>query len=201
TGNRGYRRLQPQSSFLQAISDAWLTPVRPVYGSERTKPLVQYFQSSRGPIPVTISQVAPRPVDLGAPVRNQLDSFLRGYRDFGERHGVEAWLAYMPCKGRVLHSRLTVDPTDKVSIWIPTNLPEFIAQACRRHGIRFIDLTSSLVAAVENHGRIPYNPMWDTHLNALGASVVGEELARQLESPGPIDTTSEELENPTHSPG
>jgi hypothetical protein len=182
TGKRGYRRLRPQSSFLQAISDAWLKPTRPVYDPDLQTPMVQYFRSAHGPVPVTISQVAPQVVDLGPSLRDQIDHFFRRYQDFGERHGVATWLAYMPCKGRVLHGRLTVKPSDRdeIALWKPTDLPELIAQLCKRYNIGFVDLTPSLVAAVQKHGRSPYNPMWDTHLNALGAAVVGEEFARRL---------------------
>jgi hypothetical protein len=112
----------------------------------------------------------------------QLDECLGRYAAFGALRHVRTWLAYMPCKQRVLQDWLEFAPDAPPAIvqWRPTDLPARIGELCQRHGIGFIDLTPALVESVRQTGEPPFNLLYDTHLNAQGAEAVALELARRL---------------------
>lgn len=186
TGKRGYRNLRRQTSPLGALYEFWFRPP-PRRGAADLAIPVHQFQGRDGPQPVTLPPFAPDPSLLEPALVQAWEDFLRRYRAFGSRHGVEVWLAYMPCKARVLHGMVQPLATDEEAqaAWIPTPLPDWIADGCRRHGIRFIDVTPALRRSAVEDRTNPYNGMVDTHLNALGSALVARELAAHLGGDAP----------------
>ncbi len=100
-----------------------------------------------------------------------------------ERTGSTPWLAYLPTKRRVLHGRLRFhSETDRViRDWKPPPLPDLVQRLCAETGVRFVDLTPPLRASC----LVPFNALFDTHLNGVGSQVVGETLARVLPGEAP----------------
>jgi hypothetical protein len=88
----------------------------------------------------------------------------------------------MPCKRRVLHGQIRFDPATEAVVrdWQPTDLPEWVGGLCAASGVEFVDLTPPLRALAVERGELPFNALFDTHLNAAGARVVGAALARAL---------------------
>jgi hypothetical protein len=181
TGKRGYRTIPRQTSLLGAVRDISRQPPRQRGPLELTNE-VHHFESRNGPVPVTLAPFAPHPEDLQPQVIQEWEGFLDAFHAFGQRHGVEILLAYMPCKARVLMGavRRTNTAGSPDEIWTPTPLPGWVAEGCRRHGIAMIDLTPGLRAVVETDGLSPYNTMVDTHLNARGSHAVARALANHF---------------------
>jgi hypothetical protein len=63
--------------------------------------------------------------------------------------------------------------------WKPGDLPQWVAERARSHGVQVIDATPSLVAEARR-GVLPYNALFDTHLNRDGHETVGRVLADAL---------------------
>jgi hypothetical protein len=181
TGKRGYRTIPRQTSLLGALRDFSRRPPREGGQAVLTND-VMHLEFRQGRVPVTLAPFAPHPADLEPRVIQAWEGFLEAYRAFGQRHGVELLLAYMPCKARVLEGvvRRSVTEGSPVDVWTPTPLPAWVAEGCRRHGIPMIDLTPGLVAVVEAEGLSPFNTLVETHLNAVGSGVVARLLANHL---------------------
>jgi hypothetical protein len=185
TGERSYRSIRKQTSLFRAFGEWLVNRQHPIQPIVKRLPIF-FFESESGDIPVTIWQVGPSLRDLGPERSNELSSFLRSYSEFGKRHQVTPWLAFMPCKGRVLHDRLKPSPVSpEVKPWSPTRLPEWVAERCQRHGIRYVDLTPGLLHAARDRGELVYNPIVDIHLNSRGAAIVARELANALTKAAP----------------
>jgi hypothetical protein len=178
TGERPYRVFEKQTSLLAAFGDWLAQPSNP----KGNWPDPMLWLSRRGPQLVTVTTGAPRPEFLGPRILSALERFYRGYREFGDANCVETWLAYMPSKARVLHGQLRPAESGPGTRRIenPSRMPDWIAEGCRKYGIRFIDLTPALALESERSGELVYNPLYDIHLNARGSAVVGRILARAL---------------------
>jgi hypothetical protein len=170
-------RIQPQSSFLRA---SWELLAR-----ERRRPPSHvgnaFFVHGGTSTPVTLSYAPPGAEDLGPRMRALLESALQDWADAARSLGMRAWLLYLPCKERVLHGRLRFrrEAPPKLAGWTPTDLPELVGTLAARHGIGFVDPTPELEAEVAE-GRLPFNGIWDTHLDRLGCRVVARVLAAAL---------------------
>jgi lysophospholipase L1-like esterase len=90
---------------------------------------------------------------------------------------------YLPAKRRVLDGRLRFDDGShpKFADWIPGTLPQEVAALAASRGIRVVDATPALFGHARA-GRLPYNSILDTHLNALGSRAVGETLAEAIDA-------------------
>ena len=102
----------------------------------------------------------------------------------------------MPCKLRVLWGRLQFDERTPESVkawgetWQARQLPEFVGRVCASNEIRFLDATAALKREA-NAGRLPYNPVWDTHLNRLGHEVLAQVLAEGMTRSALDQTTAQ----------
>jgi len=96
-------------------------------------------------------------------------------------HDLRPWLLYLPCKHRVLKSFLEVDPTAHPALraWQPGPLPDQLSRLCEKRQIKFVDATPALQQSAAS-GELPYNTVYDTHLNALGSRLVGELMTKQV---------------------
>lgn len=171
---------RPQPSFLGALAD-WIS--RPDPPSPPDSLFTDAVWSGpAGEVALTFENTAPASVSLDPGTIEAFKQFLVRYAELGRRRAVRVWLAYMPCKARVLHgqARLTAEGEANLSGWEPTDLPTFVARHCTDAGVRFLDLTPALVATLVNDQQLPYNPRYDSHLNAHGAEIVSRALAAAL---------------------
>ena len=93
------------------------------------------------------------------------------------------WLLYIPSKRRALHGRLRFLPaaTPEMAAWEPSDLPDYVRRLAEAHGIRVVDATPAL-AAEAAAGVLPFNALFDTHLNPEGHRAVAAALAAAMES-------------------
>ena len=99
-----------------------------------------------------------------------------------QSQGLEPWLVYLPCKHRVLHPlglRFDVDVNPLLKAWMPSDLPQWVNRECQKNNVTFIDTTAALIDSARD-GEIPFNLIYDTHLNARGSAIVAAELADVL---------------------
>lgn len=183
TGRRPYRAFRKRTSFLRAMYK---------WGERRLKRppalVTAHFLSARGPIPVGSLYAPPGRAGVSVELERSLADCFARYAQFGREHQLEAWLAFMPCKERVLHGlvEFVPDAPARFRDWKPTDLPALIGELAARHGLRFVDLTPVLTEETQRSRELLYNPIYDTHLNARGSAVVAAELARHLsEAPNP----------------
>lgn len=96
---------------------------------------------------------------------------------------MQPWLLYISCKLRILYGQIEIDPQaeERFRSWSPTDLPEAVEEIAETLGIGFIDPTPCLVAA-SRAGALPYNAVFDSHLNRRGSDCVAAALAA---APGP----------------
>ncbi len=177
TGERDYREFRKQPSLVRALYKL----LRRV-GLRKANPITAYFKSSQGKVPVSLTDIPPGRDQISKATMHQLDFFFRQYHDFGSTRQITLWLAYMPCKLRVIHGQVefTARAPEKLKNWQPTDLPEVISEMCKQYEIKFIDLTPALIRETSRNQQLLYNSLYDTHLNSLGSRVVGQELERQL---------------------
>jgi hypothetical protein len=92
----------------------------------------------------------------------------------------------MPSKERVLHGqvRFADGANQALRDWQPGDLPGVIGALCEDRGINFIDLTPALVNETNRTRQLLFNAIYDTHLNAAGARVVADVMARYLSGGG-----------------
>jgi len=98
-----------------------------------------------------------------------------------EQHEIQAWFLYMPCKHRVLYPFLHVD-TDAHPVlrsWKPGGLPGQLSRLCENRQVIFLDATAVLQRSAAE-GQLPYNTVFDTHLNERGSRQVGELFLERM---------------------
>jgi len=185
TGRRPYREIPRQTSLVKALYRRLglevIPPPRKRHHRRKVKLYQAQFKTPKKDIPVYVHHIPPSRADFSRGDVRRLNYFMKEYAAFGKEHQIKVWLGYLPSKLRVFHGLLEFpDGTPpQYTDWRPTDLPDAISELCGQYGIAFIDLTPALVReTVEN-----YQPMFnviDTHLNARGSALVGEELARRL---------------------
>jgi hypothetical protein len=179
TGRRERREFTKQVSFVRAVNELMHV------AEMRAKPpqfVDAYFRSASGDVPVTLTYTPPGRSGLGTDTLQQLEYFFAQYQKFGATRHLRISLAYVPCKTRVLygHLRFTENTAPRLRDWQPSDLPEVIKELATAHGVEFIDLTPSLVAATAARGELLYNTIFDSHFNARGSAVVAKQLTAVL---------------------
>jgi len=171
--------IQPQSSFVKAI---WGFLVRLRRAAPRHLPNAG-FEAGGEVVPVSITYAPPDPARIPARVADAFRRALGEWAATARRQGLQPWLLYLPTKHRVLHGhlRFTSEAEPRFVRWRPTRLPGWVRREAERHGIAFLDATPALRAEADA-GRLPYNAVWDNHLNARGAEIVAGVLAHALRS-------------------
>jgi len=180
TGRREYRHFEKQTSLLRAAYRLLRRLARGEWQHERLFRNA-YFAASDGEQPVSVHYAPPRSDQVTDETRTLLDETFAAWARTARTQDLRPWLVYMPCKRRVLDGRLrfTEDAPQELVGWHPTDLPHLVQALAERHGIGFIDATPGL-SEETRRGRLTYNPVWDTHLNRLGAEVVARTLADSL---------------------
>lgn len=202
TGIRPYRKFVEQHSLIIFLKDSVMAlkekiesmgdapdaappKPKPMVGAVKpTNVLNGYFLGKKGPTPVTLTYTPPERSAIEPEIMTALKAFFMDYATFFKDRHITPWLVYMPAKRRVLnnHIRFTPDATDRIKSWQPSDLPSLMSDLCAEYGVQFVNLTHRLVEETNARGELLYNAIFDTHLNALGARIVGEELARQIQS-------------------
>lgn len=182
-GTREYRDLQSQrqTSFLVASIKSVRSLLTPKPGPITNENAI--FDSKHGEVPVTLLYSLPNADELEPMARQVIRDGIAGWAETANYLGLEPWLVYMPVKHRVIHQyiRYTDATEDKIRNWQPSDLPQHVAGLCEENGIRFIDSTPALAGAAAD-GQLPYNAIWDTHLNSLGTQVVADLIVERLTS-------------------
>jgi hypothetical protein len=178
TGHRNYRQFKAQTSMLKAL----FTIVQTRRSNKRGNAVQAQFKSAYGDIPISIGDTPPDKAEVPAETMQQLDYFFHEYAEFAKTKGIKAWLAYMPCKLRVVYGYIefTKDTPERAKKWKPSDLPQAISEISDRYGIEFIHLTPALVEDTNRRGELLYNSISDTHLNSQGSLIVANEFARHL---------------------
>jgi len=179
TGERPYREFKKQPSLLKALFGL----IKELRGpAERTDYVDAWFTAADDDIPVTLSYAPPDGATVSDESRRQLEAVLSAYAEFGKEQKIEVWLAFMPCKRRVLDGHLEfADGINRnIREWKSSDLPQFVAGLCDARGIGFIDLTLPLIEETRETKALLYQPIYDTHVNARGSHIVARELARHL---------------------
>jgi hypothetical protein len=169
TGHRQYRDFKTQTSMLKAL----FTVLQTLWSKKRPAAVNARFKSAHGDIPISVDYTPPpNKADLSAGTIEQLEYFFRQYAEFAKRKGIKAWLAYMPCKSRVVygHVEFTQGATESQKKWKPSDLPQAILEISDRYGIDFIDLTAALVEETNRSGELLYNPISRHSLEFAGFS-------------------------------
>jgi hypothetical protein len=130
---------------------------------------------------VSVTYTPPSLERVSARVRGLLGRALTDWAEAAAASGMKPWLLYLPCKRRVLHEWLVFAPGAPAHLrrWSPNPLPDQVGRMAERRGIAFVDATPHLVRAAAA-GQLPYNGVWDTHLNAFGSELVAQALAEAL---------------------
>lgn len=130
---------------------------------------------------LTIDYAPPNSARLG-PVAVQLTEAVKEWAVACSELELQPWLLYMPCKRRVLKvaGQKFVTKNPKIGPWYPTDLPDFIQQLCRQHGVTFLNATDDLADSTRG-GQLPFNTICDPHLNRHGSRIIAELLCRQFD--------------------
>jgi hypothetical protein len=130
---------------------------------------------------VTVKYTPPGRMQMQPEDRALLESTMREWGRSMTELGMRPWVVYMPCKRRILHGRLRFMPGAPQWLvrWEPSDLPQYVQSICSESGIGFIDAIPPLLREVDE-GRMCYNFIKDTHLNAVGSRVVADLIADAL---------------------
>lgn len=184
TGDRPHGPLDRQGSLLRALCEA--TVLAPTPWIEERVPIPDARLNLPGRrLPVTLAYLPADRTEVMPEGEAAFARFLADYRDLALAKGLEAWLVYLPCKLRVWHGLLTFpeDAPAPLTHWAPTDLPDYLRELSAQHGIRFLDVTPDLVRETREQGRLLFNALIDSHLNAAGADVVARCMAKTMGNP------------------
>ncbi len=182
TGERPTREIGRESSLLKTLY-RFTRDFRKMTFRPRSYANANFIAGS-SETPVTIADAPPAPDAMSDDRKISLNAALETWARSCKEVGVESLLLYIPCKRRVLHGHLKQGDRYPEPDWQPNDLPAFVAREAALQGIRCIDATPAL-SDLAAKGVLPYNPIYDTHLNKEGHRVVAEVLAKALRSPSP----------------
>jgi hypothetical protein len=170
---------EPQTSLARAVLRAWpsATATRRPRSSRNS-----FYRNEGGElVPITVYNAPPPWRELDPNLQLLFVRTLRRWGQAAEALGMKPWLLYMPCKLRVLHDRIQLDPRmpEHFRSWSPNDLPESVEAISRRLELGFIDATPCLMAETRA-GSLAYNTVFDAHLNRRGSGCVADALAAAI---------------------
>ena len=177
-------RLEPQSSMLTAACRWGRATARAPRAA--SIPVVNAtYRRGEERIPITVQYTPPGAAAFAGPARALLARALSEWAQAAGDAGMRPWLLYLPSKRRVLHGRLAFQPgmPEALVDWAPGGFRGLVRRLARQRGIGFVDATGALRREAEV-GRLPFNAVWDSHLNRDGARVVADVLADALAGRG-----------------
>ncbi len=179
TGERPYKEAGVETSFVKAVAARFQC-----FGKAPRPQSYQnaWFKSGNAEIPVTVSTELP--VDPRAMTPAQAAAMKAGITALAAEARalhLEVSLVYVPFNNRVYHDLLRFDDKlpAEVRQWRPDGLPAWVADLCREQGIVFHNALPPLRAAAEK-GRYVHNRIFDCHLNAEGAAILGDVITDAL---------------------
>jgi hypothetical protein len=181
TGESPFARPGPQTSLIVGLVEG----LRRLRGQGRAVDVTDaLFEGRSGKIPVTVMQTPTALATWTSEEQGRFASVLQRYAAFAADHHLRPWLVYLPCKLRVQREHLTflARAKQRLSHWTPDELPHAVGEICAARGIFFVDATPALRAEAEASGELLYSSIYDTHLDARGAEVVGQAMARAIGS-------------------
>lgn len=209
TGKREYRRGAGEGSVLGIAKQGAVNMRRGIRAFLEIRDCAR-FDSAEGPVPVTLDYAPPGSLQLTEHERDLLEAAVARWGELARQFGMTPWVLYMPCKRRVLDGAVHFPQgaSQRETGWRPGDLPVFVGQLCSKHRIEFVDPTQALREETRR-GRLTFNPVWDTHLNRLGASVVAKVMAdryaelirRQPEGPAGTVVVKNEQETKKRTAG
>ena len=182
TGVRPYRQIGPQTSFLKAVYQM----VKPwVHFSQEREYQNAVFTAGGRETGITLQPppMPPDPATMTAERQQVVARFLDEWSATVQKLGMKPWLLYLPINNRTYHGlwRAGGQLPAELRDWTPNALPEVMQSLCEKRDIHFLNACPALRAAAEG-GALVYNPIFDTHLNEEGSRVVGELVAKELQS-------------------
>lgn len=179
TGQRAYKAIGPQTSFVKAVADLVHSRAKPAQPQSFQN---AWFQAGGQELPVTISNELP--VDPQAMTTTQIAAVKAGITALAAEARalhLDVSLVYVPFNNRVYHGMLRFDNklSEEIRNWKPNDLAGWVAGLCKQQDIAFYDALPPLRAAAEQ-GRYVHNRILDCHLNAEGARILGEVIAQAL---------------------
>ena len=177
TGQRPDREIRREPSIIRTLYRL-VRDIRQVEFRQRSYANAD-FEAAGKRVPVTIADAPPAPDQLDGETLNALDLALDTWVGACGRNGVEPWFLYIPCKRRVLHGHISRHADYPQPDWELNSLPEFMREKCTARKIRFVDATPALAEQAAG-GVLPYNSIYDTHLNVEGHRKVGQTLAAAM---------------------
>ncbi len=179
TGERKYKDIGPQTSFVKAVADLIHSKAKPVRPQSFQN---AWFQAGGPELPITISNELP--VDPEAMTAVQIAAVKAGISAMAAEARalhLDVSLVYVPLNNRVYHGMLRFDSKlpQEVRDWQPHGLAAWIAGLCKQENIAFLDAYPPLRAAAEQ-GHYVHNRILDCHVNAEGARIIGDVIASAL---------------------
>jgi hypothetical protein len=170
----------PQRSLTWALLDS----LGNLSGSRKISAANATYQVDGQRRRVTVNY-APVEMQVGQQRWELMLQALDGWVELCREHELQPWFLYMPCKHRVLHPFLQMDADAHPILrsWQPGGLPGQLSRLCENRQVTFLDATSVLQRSAAE-GRLPYNTVFDTHLNERGSRQVGEFFLEQLNEKG-----------------
>lgn len=164
----------------QSLTRAFLAEAGRLLGAARESAANATCQVAGKPRRVTVNY-APREMQVGYQRWELMIEALDSWVAICQDHDLQPWLLYLPCKHRVLHPFLRVDSTahPMLRAWQPGPLPDQLSRLCEERQLKFVNATPALRQSVAA-GQLPYNTVFDTHLNAAGSRLVGELMIEQV---------------------
>ncbi|MDB6075943.1 MAG: hypothetical protein JWO89_3583 [Verrucomicrobiaceae bacterium] len=179
TGERAYKDLGPQTSFVKAVADIIHSQAKPTRPQSFQN---AWFKAGDQELPVTVSNELPvNPQDMTTEQVAAMKAGITAMAAEARALHLEASLVYVPFNNRVYHGMLRFDnklPQD-VRDWQPHGLAGWIADLCKQENIAFLDAYPPLRAAAEQ-GHYVHNRILDCHVNAEGARIIGKVIASAL---------------------
>lgn len=181
----GIRRMNPDHIPRHSATLELLQLVHTTFFAPPSEPHNGYLVGDGGvDVPVKMCHSPPSPQHLSGPMQAMFEASLAMYGQHAAAAGVEPWLAYMPAKERIFHALGHIEliaPPSQIANWRPNELPGWVAAACARAGIRFVDLTPDLLAHAS--ARRPDRGFEEVHGHSLtraGSRCVAATLTRTL---------------------
>jgi hypothetical protein len=180
TGRVAFRPTEKQTSFLRAAHELIPRASRRVGagdGTENRYGQNAWFLAGERELPMTAGVSPPAWDELRDEQRTMLIAALDQWGRTARSLGMRPWVVYIPDGHRVYHGHVRyMDPDSDLARWTPRDFAGGLGTVCRDLGIQLIDPGPALRGEVEA-GRSPYNLIADTHVNALGARVLGDVIA------------------------
>ena len=175
-----HENLLDQAAEQRSLTVALVNFVRALPASRSGSAANATYQAAGVRHRVTVSY-APAEMVVGQRRWDLVIQALDNWVEVCKKNKIRPWFLYMPCKYRVLHAFLQLDRTAHPALrsWQPGPLGDQLSRLCETRQLTFLDATAVLQRSAAA-GEIPYNTVFDTHLNERGSRLVAELLIGRI---------------------